>query len=177
MAELSRINVSEALATRDYPLVLRERRLLLPERVLNFILGAGVALVAVVYALATFWFEATRLQRHAIEIASIIFGAVGMIVLKEMRREHILEVSADGLRLRPHSASAPMDIAWRDILSIAEESGEVILTRRAELPYRQALLREVFGFNDLDQAHFGTNSSELARLLETHRAANRPLEP
>lgn len=172
MAELIRLDVAEALEARDYPIILRERRLLLSEKTLNTVLGTGVALAAIIYILAVFWLGATRVQQHVFEVATLILGAGAFIVLKEMRREHIIEISVAGLRLRPHSASAPTDIAWSDILSITSEGGEVIFMRRGEVPYRQALLGEGFGFRDLEAPHFGASADEIVGLLETHRAAN-----
>lgn len=172
MAELIRLNVAEAIATRDYPIILRDGRTLVSEQTLNLILGALIAIVVIVDLLAAFWFETTRLERHGIEIAGIVFGAGAFMVMKEMRREHVIEVSASGLRLKPHSASAPIDIAWRKIIAITEESGDVILTRSGEVPWRQALLSDVFGFRDLDQPHFGVSAEETCALLEAHRVAN-----
>jgi hypothetical protein len=172
MAELIQLDIAEALKTREYPILLRERRLLLSEKTLNAVLGLWIALVAVVYCVAVFWFGATRVQQHALEIASVILGAGVYIVLKEMRREHVLEISAAGVRLRPHSASAPTDIAWSDILSVKAEDGEVILVRRGEVPYEYRLLGEGFDFRDLASPHFDANVSEIAELLEVHRSTN-----
>lgn len=177
MAELIRLDVAEALRTRDYPLILKDRKLLLSEQGLQILVGAMLVATIGLYLAASFWFGATRVQLHIFELGGVVAWGVFYVVLTELRRENIIELTATGLVLRPHTASAPTEMAWSDILSIAEEGGDIILMRRGEVPYRQALLAEGFGFTKLKRKHFGASIADLRALLEAHRVANHVVQP
>lgn len=172
MAELARLNVAEALATRDYPIILRDRTSVLSDGAMRGLVGVALFLSLAVYLTASFWFGATRLQLHVLELGGLVVWGAIYFGLSELRREHVLELTATGMTARQHAATQPTAIAWEDILSISVEGDDIILRRRGAPPYQQALLRGLFGLTPASGGHFGASLSDNCALLVTHHDVN-----
>lgn len=170
MAGLTRITVSEALTSRDYPLFLRDRRLRWPLTTVKTVLFAAAALSIALNAVMTQVYGTRATQTLLTEF---ILGGAWLLLfglLYALRIESDILLTAGGMEFRRFGRVLAA-IEWTAINSISPTETDVFLTYRDGPSRTQALLAGVLDVTPGDEA-FGATIADVATLLETHRTAN-----
>jgi hypothetical protein len=174
LAELARITVAEALASTDYPILLRERRLRISDETLKtFFWIAGSVNIALL-VLVSWSSDGTRIEWHynliLLEIASAVVWGLIFLFLWILRLEVTLLLTRQGMEARVFQ-TLKRQIEWRDIASITPARQDVHFTLLTAPERQIALFADIYAVPSAETC-FGASVADVQALLEAHRAAN-----
>jgi hypothetical protein len=174
MAELARSTVAGAMSARVYPILLRERRLGIPEDSVKTFLSVAAAINIGIYLIIAVSSDGTRIEwRYNLilfEAASVFVWVLIFIVLWISTQQTSLLLTERGFEARIFR-SLKRQIEWQDIASLEPAKQDVHITLHSAGEQPIALFADVFGLPPAEEC-FGAPVADLHALLDHHREAN-----
>jgi len=170
LAELTRITVAEALASREYPLLLRDRRMRWPEATIKSALMAAAIFSTGLHILVSESYGLRSSQTLLTKFGLAAAWLMGFGLLYVLRIEASLLLSAEAIEARLFNRRL-VTFAWREHQSVSIDGDDLMLSVLGKPGEKQALFAGIFGMPPGEEP-FGARLADLVALLETHRAAN-----
>lgn len=169
-----RSTVAEAMSARVYPILLRERRLRVPEDSVKMFLSTAAAINIAIYLIIALSSDGTRIEwRYNLilfEAGSVFVWVLIFIVLWISTQQVSLLLTERGIEARIFQ-NLRREIEWRDIASLVPAKQDVHITLHSAAEQPIALFADVFGLPPAEDC-FGAPIADLHALLAHHREAN-----